>query len=117
MANPNIVNVTDIRANTTFANVTTTWASLVTNSAASGKAVKVNALYLTCTSGSAAAMANVDILRSSASYKLAENIEIPYKSTLDVINKSIYLLEGDTLRIQANTNSTLQAICSFEEIA
>jgi hypothetical protein len=117
MANPNIVNVTDIRANTVVANVTTSMTALVTNSAASGKAIKVNALYLTCISGANGAIANVDILRSSGSFRLVEVIEVPYKSTLDVVSKAFYLLEGDTLRVQANANSFLQAICSFEEIA
>jgi hypothetical protein len=117
MANPNIVNVTDIRANTAVANVTTAMTALVTNSAASGKAVKVNALYLTCVSGANTATANVDILRSNGSFRLVEFIEVPYKATLDVVSKSFYLLEGDVLRVQSGANSALQAICSFEEIA
>jgi hypothetical protein len=117
MANPNIVSVATINGNTAYANVTTVMTNLVTNSAASGKIFKVNALYLTNVTGGTVAFANVDIVRTSASYKLINSMDLPYKATIDAISKSIYLLEGDTLRVQAATNSTLQAICSFEEIS
>jgi len=36
---------------------------------------------------------------------------------LDVISKSIYLEEGDTLRLTASANSDLEAVCSYEIIA
>lgn len=117
MANPNIVSVATINGNTAYANVTTVMTSLVTNSAASGKVFKVNALYLTNVTGGTVALANVDIVRTSASYRLLNSMDLPYKATIDAISKSIYLLEGDALRVQAATNTTIQAICSFEEIS
>jgi hypothetical protein len=117
MANPNIVSVATINGNTAVANVTTVISTLVTNSAASGKVYKVNALYLTNVTSGTVAYANVDIVRSTNSYKLINSMDVPYKATIDAISKSLYLLEGDTLRVQAATNSTIQAICSFEEIS
>jgi hypothetical protein len=36
---------------------------------------------------------------------------------LDVISKSIYLEEGDDLRLTASANSDLEAVCSYEEIS
>jgi hypothetical protein len=45
MANPNIVNVTDIRGRTVVTDLTTTNATLVVeNTAASGKIFKINSL-------------------------------------------------------------------------
>lgn len=117
MANPNIVSVATINGNTAVANVTTIITTLVSNSAASGKVYKLNALYLSNITAGNTAYANVDILRSSNSYKLINSMDVPYKGTIDAISKSIYLLEGDTLRVQAASNSTIQAICSFEEIS
>jgi hypothetical protein len=93
MANPNIVSVATINGNTAYANVTTVMTNLVTNSAASGKIFKVNALYLTNVTGGTVAFANVDIVRTSASYKLINSMDLPYKATIDAISKSIYLLK------------------------
>jgi hypothetical protein len=44
-------------------------------------------------------------------------VSIPADATLDVISKSIYLEEGDELRLIASANSDLEAVCSYEEIS
>ena len=46
MAAPNIVNVATITGKTSVLTVTTSATAIVTNSAASGKVFKVNALYV-----------------------------------------------------------------------
>jgi hypothetical protein len=83
----------------------------------SGKVLKVNALYVANVDGTAAADISVAILRSSVSYELAHTVSVPADSTLDVISKSIYLEEGDELRLTASANSDLEAVCSYEEIS
>jgi hypothetical protein len=56
MANPNIVNVTDIRGKTVVASLTTTSSTLVVeNVAASGKVFKINSLIVSNVDGSSAA--------------------------------------------------------------
>lgn len=117
MANPNIVNVSDIRANTAVVNVATTMTAVVVNAGGSNKVYKVNALYISNIEGANNLNANVAIERSGFEYALASSIEIPYKSTLDVISKAVYLLEGDTLKCQSDSDANLIAICSFEEIS
>ena len=116
MANPNIVNVSDIRGKTATANVTSSMAAIVTNSSGSNKVIKINALYLSNIEGANTGLANVEIL-SDYSYRLLTEVEIPYASTLDVVSKAIYLEEDSSLRIQADSNDVLQAICSYEEIS
>jgi len=44
-------------------------------------------------------------------------ISIPAGAGLDVLSKSIYLQEGDSLRLTADTASKLQAIASGEVIS
>jgi len=117
MAAPNIVNVTTITGKTAVLAVTTTATAIVTNSAASGKVFKVNALYISNIDGVNAADVNVDIFRSSVAYRIAQTISVPADATLDIISKSIYLEEGDALRITASANSDLEAVCSYEEIS
>ena len=117
MAAPNIVNVATITGKTAVLAVTTSATAIVTNSAASGKVFKVNALYVSNVDGTSNADLTVDIYRSSTAYHIAKTVNVPADATLDVISKSIYLEEGDTLRFTASANSDLEAVCSYEEIS
>ena len=117
MAAPNIVNVTTILGKTAVQQVTTSATAIVTNTADSGKVFKVNALYVSNVDGTSAADVNVDIFRSSTAYHVAKTVSVPADATLDVISKSIYLEEGDSLRLTASANSDLEAVCSYEEIS
>lgn len=119
MANPNIVNVTDIRGKLALQNVTTSATAIVSNSGGSNKVFKINSLIVSNVDSAATADITVDIFRSSASTKIASTITIPVDATLVVISKdtSIYLEEGDSLRCLASANNDLQAVCSYEEIS
>lgn len=117
MAAPNIVNVSTITGKTAVLVVTTTPTAIVTNSAASGKVFKVNALYVSNVDTAVAADIDVEFRRSSTSYRIARTVSVPADSTLDVISKSIYLEEGDELRLIAGANGDLEAVCSYEEIS
>jgi uncharacterized membrane-anchored protein len=117
MAAPNIVNVTTITGKTTVQSVGTSATAIVTNSAASGKVFKVNSLLVSNIDGTSAATINVDLVRSSVAYYIAYTITVPADATLDLLNKAIYLEEGDALRLTASASGDLQAVCSYEEIS
>lgn len=117
MAAPNIVNVTTIIGNTGVLNVTTSATAIATNSAASNKVYKINSLYVSNNDNSTSYKLTVDLYRSSTAYPFGVNIAIPANSTLDVISKPLYLLEGDALRLTADANSKLVAVASWEEIS
>jgi len=117
MAAPNIVNVSAMYGKTAVLVVTTSATAIVTNTAASGKVLKVNALYVANVDGTNNATVDVDVFRSSTAYRIAYTITVPADATLDLINKPLYLEEGDALRITANANSDLEAVCSYEEIS
>ncbi len=117
MANPNIVNVTTITGKTAVQAVGTSATAIVTNSASSGKVLKVNALYVSNVDGTNAASVSIDIFRSSTAYHVAKTVSIPADATLDILSKSIYLEEGDSLRLTASVASDLEAVCSYEEIS
>jgi hypothetical protein len=116
MAAPNIINVTDIRGRTAVLAITNTATAILTNSTDSGKVYKVNALYISNVDGANSAEITVDIYRSTTAYHIAKSITVPGKSTIDIISKSIYLEEGDSLRLSASINGDLEAVCSYEEI-
>lgn len=115
MAAPNIVNVATITGKTAVQAVGTSATAIVT--AASDTVVKVNALYVSNVDGTSNAEINVDIYRSSTAYHVAKTVVVPADATLDVISKSIYLEEGDALRLTANATSDLEAVCSYEVIS
>ena len=117
MAAPNIVNVTTITGKTSVLAVTTSATAIVTNSGSSGQVYKINALYVSNIDGTNNADLNVDLYRSSTAYHIAKTVNVPADATLDVISKSIYLEEGDSLRLTASANSDLEAVCSYEIIA
>jgi hypothetical protein len=118
MANPNIVNVTTIYGNTAVANVTTSATAIVTNSGGSGKVYKVNMLVVANIDSTNSANLPVDLYRSSVATNLISNIAVAINTAYTPLDKtlSLYLLEGDSIRLTANANSRLQAVCSWEEI-
>lgn len=117
MAAPNIVNVSTITGKTAVQAVGTSATAIVTNSAASGKVFKINALYVSNVDGTANAEVNVDLFRSSTAYHIAKTVTVPADASLDVLSKPIYLEEGDSLRLTANAASDIEAVCSYEEIS
>ena len=117
MAAPNLLNPSTIIGKTAVQAVSNSATAIVTNSAASGKVLKVNALYVSNVDGTDNADITIDIFRSSVAYHIGKTIVVPADATLDVISKPIYLEEGDTLRLTANAASDLEAVCSYEDIS
>jgi hypothetical protein len=116
MTAPNIISITSMVGKTAVQAVGISPTDIVTNSAASNKVYKINALYVSNVDGINAATVNVDIYRSSVAYHIAKTVSIPADATLDLITKSLYLEEGDSLRLTASAASDLEAVCSYEEL-
>ena len=117
MANPNVVAVSSIQANTAVdADVAASAVSLLT--CASNKLIKVNSLIIANIDGTNAATIDVWVTRSSVDYYIAKTISVPADATLVVIDKNmgLYLTESDILKIQASAAGDLSATCSYEEI-
>lgn len=118
MANPNIINVANIQPITVVANVSTTSANLITNSAASNKVFKINSLVV-ANINTASANVTVNLNRSSVDYAIGKTISVPSQASVVIVSKdsSIYLQEGDVVNIVASANSYLQTICSYDDIS
>lgn len=119
MANPNIVNVTSIYGKTAVQATTTTPTDIVVNAAASGTIVKINSLSAANINGTSAATITASVYRSGTEYKIAHVLSVPAASTLMLLDKtsSIYLEEGDSLRLTASANSFISSVCSYEIIS
>ena len=123
MAAPNLLSPTTINGKTVTVNLTSTSAtSVLSNAASSGKALKVNALYVANTTASAA---NITINQYSAAalggtaFPIASTVSVPGNATLVVIDKDayVYLEENTSLGATAGTANALQIVCSYEEIS
>jgi hypothetical protein len=121
MAAPNIVNVSTIIAKSTGLAVSNSTTAIVTNPAASGKVFKVNSLIISNINGTASADITATVFKAAVttSFNIAFTIAVPNDATLVLISKdsSIYLEEGDEIRLTASANSFLHGIVSCEEIS
>ena len=117
MAAPNLLSLTTVTALTAVQNVGTSATAIITNSASSNKVLKITALYVSNIDTTNLYKITVDLFRSSTAYPITYQVEVPSTSTLDVISKNLYLQEGDSLRLTADTVNKLVATCSYEEIS
>ena len=118
MANPNIVNVASILANTAVLNVINSFSNVVTNPVGSNTVVKMNNLIITNYTATNIS-ANVTLVRSSVTYYFAGTVTVPSNSTLVVMSKDtgVYLLEGDYVQSSASANNSAHVIAAYEVIS
>jgi hypothetical protein len=127
MANPNIVNVTSIYGGNAGWNLSATLtATLLTVSA--DVIVKVNAITCANVDGTNAAALNLYIdgvgttvtgvtgTALATTIYLAKTISVPADDILVVIDKPIYLMEGDILKGGASAAGDLDLYISYEVI-
>ena len=119
MANPNVVAVSSIYANTAVdADVAASAVSLLT--CGSNKLQKINSLVIANIDGTNAATVTVSISTDNGSnyYAIASTVSVPADATLVVIDKNsaLYLDETDLLRIVGSANNDLTYTVSGEKI-
>ena len=128
MANPNIVNVVTIQGgNGAWAltnNITTTLLTV-----AADVIVKINSLIVTNIHGTNAATVSLEIngiaggatgvtlaANLTSQVRIASTMNVPADDSLVLIDKPIYLMEGDVLRGGASASSVLELFASYEVI-
>lgn len=120
MANPNIVNVSDIRGKVTGLSVTTVNNAIVLNSSGSNKIFKINTLSISNIDGANSADISAFLYQNQANtFYIAYTIAVPADAAVVLVSKdtSIYLQENDSIVLAASANGDLQAVCSWEEIS
>jgi hypothetical protein len=127
MAAPNIVSVTNILGKSNVANVTTVSSAVIVNPVNSNKVFKINTIIISNIDGTSSGNVSVDLFKfgeqnsstgtGNTNYAIANVITVPAKSSLDILSKTLYLEEGDQIRVRGDSNSRLNFISSFEEIS
>ncbi len=132
MANPNIVNVTQIYGQTAYLTpANTSNFVLVANTVNSGNVFKLdqivaanqtntaaNVTVSIFTSGNVAA-GNVVTVGTSNTFPIASNISVPAYASLIVMDKTTatYLLEDKAIVVSSGTNSAISFSVSYEQIS
>ena len=124
MAAPNLLSPSTITGKTVTVNLTTTSAtSVLSNAASSGKALKINALYVANVNGTTNAEITINYYSAAAlggtATQIASTVAVPADATLVVIDKDayIYLEENTSLGATAGTANDLKVVCSYEDIS
>ena len=119
MAAPNIKLPTSITGKTARYAVTTSLAAALSNSAASGKVLKINSIFCANVDGTNAADISVSIYNGTTDYYIAKTIAVPADATQLLSTKEtyFYLEEGDSIRALASAASDLELVIGYEEIA
>ena len=120
MAAPNLLNLTTATGKVAGLAVTTSATAIVSNGSGSGKCLKINTLIVANITGSTATV-TVDLYKNATTvFEIMYQATVPANSTLVVIGKTetqLYLEENDSLRLTAASNSTLEAVCSYEDLS
>ena len=118
MANPNIVNVTEIYGNTAVQLATTGAVNLVVNASGSGKIYKINSLYVSNYEGTNARDITINHVIAGNSIAILSTVSVAADSTLVAVTKdsSIYLMEYGEIRVSSNSAVALSVFCSWDEI-
>lgn len=119
MAAPNLKNPTTITGRTARYAVTTSLAAALSNSAASGKALKINSIFCANVDGVNIADISVSIYDGTTDRYIAKTISVPADATQVLSTKEtyFYLEEGDSIRALASAVSDLELIIGYEEIS
>jgi len=119
MANPNIVGVTEILGVTVTKNLPATLGDVV-GAVSTGDIYKINSI-MCCNVHTADVTVDIKIDKGTThagdDVFLVKGLTIPVGATLDVLNKPIYLLEGDKLQANSTATSYVDMTVSYEDIA
>jgi hypothetical protein len=129
MAAPNIVNVATINGRTTYLTPSaTTNVVLLTNTASSGKVLKINTLIATNVDGAnsvnvtVALYTNGGVAQGSApsggtAFPLIYLVSVPAGAALSLLDKSIYLEENMSVIVTSGTASKINYTISYDDIS
>lgn len=119
MAAPNLKSPTTITGKTVGYAVTTSLAAALSNSAASGKVLKVNSVYCANVDGTNAADITLEHYNGTTGFKLANTVAVPADATQVLVTREgyIYLEEGHSLRAQASAAGDLELVIGYEDIS
>jgi hypothetical protein len=121
MAIPNLNNPIKVEGkNVLVSDVPASATSYLTNSADSGKTLRLSSIY--CSNIDGANAADISVYMTNAQNNtgyLAKTVSVPADASLLPLTKdsNIYMMEGDSLYLQCSASGDVSAIIVYEEIS
>jgi len=127
MANPNIVSVSNIAGGSIGFHMLTADATAIMTVTAE-YLVKINSILVANVDGTNAATVDIRVVKANATplgitnfdisgtFYLAKDVNVPVDDMLVVVDKAIYLMEGDVLQGSASVASDLDLYVSYDVI-
>ena len=125
MAAPNLKSPTTVTGKTTFLTAVTgsTGTVLLSNGAGSGKAMKIESLYVANIDGTNAVDVTVEV-HSAASgggtgYALCSTVSVPADAALMVVFKEapVWLEEDRSIVVNPSASNDIEVVCSYTEFS
>jgi len=116
----NIVNVASINGKTDAKSIASNDSAEFAVNTSATDVFKVNTILISNQADSAgdggAALVNVLFRDSSVDYNFINDVEIPLKSTLDLLGSSIYINQNQSIAVQSDS-SALNVLVAYEDIS
>lgn len=122
MANPNELSATQVYGNNALVSPLTSATTVINNPASSGKIFKVNSILASCVNVDVTSQITLNIYSQDdlggTAYPIADEIVIPYRATLILVDtsSSVYLKEDQSIGAISGGNSEVNIVASWEEI-
>lgn len=115
MANPNLLSLTTVNGVAAKLNLTNSAADLIA-AVTSSHVYHVQSIY--CSNITAAAHP-VSLFHkiSGTSYSICTNLSIPANSTIQILERAIYLMEGDSLTANSDASSQITVTAYYEDMS
>lgn len=120
MAAPNLKSPTTINGKTARVGIdTTAIVGILTNSAASGKVLKINSIYAANIDGANTTDVSVGLNNGISTSYIGYTISVPADSTQVLTTKDsyFYMEEGDELHVNSTHANRISIVVGYEEIS
>ena len=123
MANPNIVNVTSIYANTSYlipsTTAATTWTALTPATNSVNKIDNIVASNVTSSAATVTVSVNSATAGGGTAYRIAYQISVPANSSLIIVDKttSFYVGESQSVVVTVGTANAIELTAAYETIS
>jgi len=123
VANPNIVNVTSIYANTSYlipsTTAATTWTALTPATNSVNKIDNIVASNVTSSAATVTVSVNSATAGGGTAYRIAYQISVPANSSLIIVDKttSFYVGESQSVVVTVGTANAIELTAAYETIS
>lgn len=115
MANPNLKALTTVTGNAAKLNLTNSAADVIA-AVTSNHVYHLTAVYASNITGAAHPVSIFHKI-SGTSYSICTSLSIPANSTISILDRAVYLMEGDSLTANSDASSQVTVTAYYEDMS